>query len=114
MVASRARIARTTSSSTRVNPPDRRGDQPQHIFRALAELGKVVLKPDYSNLPAFDKYNAEEMYLSWNIELEADVSREQILEEFDWVETECSVEISERKIIEIEDYDRREGERREE
>ena len=88
------------------------GNQPQHIFRALAELGEVVLKPDYSNLPAFDKYKPEQMYLSWDIELQADVTQAQILEEFDWVESECLVEVNERNVTQVENSDRRSADRR--
>lgn len=79
------------------------GNQPQHIFRALAELGKVSLTADYSTLPEFSLYNPLDMYLSWDIELQADVSKERILEEFDWVETECQVEITEIKPVEKEE-----------
>lgn len=71
------------------------GNQPQHIFRALAEYGKMTLTPDYSKLPLFGANKPEEMYLSWDIELEADLTKEQILAEFDWVESECSVEVTE-------------------
>ncbi len=83
------------------------GNQPQYIFRALAELGKVSLKPNYSNLPPFKEYKPEEMYISWEIELEANVDKAQILEEFDWVESECLVEVNEEKRPQIENYDRR-------
>lgn len=69
------------------------GNQPQHIFRALAELGEVKLEPLFDDLPAFTKSSATEMYLSWNIELKSNVSKEEILAEFDWVENECDVEI---------------------
>lgn len=89
-----------------------KGNQPQHIFRALGELGKVVLKADCSNLPDFVDYNPEEMYLSWDIELEADVTKEQILDEFDWVEDECDLEVNERKAIQEENFDRRAEDRR--
>ncbi len=71
------------------------GNQPQHIFRALSELGQVTLNPDCSKIPGDTRFDPKAMYLSWSIELEADVSKEQILEEFDWVESECKVEISE-------------------
>ena len=69
------------------------GNQPQHIFRALAELGGVTLNPEFDSLPDFTQSKPGEMYLSWNIELKADVSREEILAEFDWVENECEVEV---------------------
>ena len=72
------------------------GNQPQHIFRALAELGEVTLKPDYDHLPDFCTVNPTEMHLHWSIELKAEVSKEEILAEFDWVENECEVEITPR------------------
>lgn len=72
------------------------GNQPQHIFRALAELGEVKLEPLFDDLPAFTKSNATEMYLSWKIELKSNVSKEEIVAEFDWVENECEVEINAR------------------
>jgi len=70
------------------------GNQPQHIFRALAELGDVKLQPEYDSLPDFSTLNPTEMHLSWSIELKADVTKEDILAEFDWVENECDVEIT--------------------
>lgn len=72
------------------------GNQPQHIFRALAELGSVVLKPDCSRLPDFMASNPEEMYLSWDIELNTAASAEEIRAEFDWVENECEVTLTRR------------------
>jgi len=69
------------------------GNQPQHIFRALAELGSVTLKPDFDSIPDFTKSKPGEMYVCWDIELQADVSQEEILAEFDWVENECEVEV---------------------
>lgn len=73
------------------------GNQPQHIFRALAELGDLKLQPDYDHLPEFSTLNPTEMHLSWSIELKADVTEEEILAEFDWVENECDVEITARE-----------------
>jgi two-component system chemotaxis sensor kinase CheA len=73
------------------------GNQPQHIFRALAELGDLKLQPEYDHLPEFSTVNPTEMHLSWSIELKADVTEEEILAEFDWVENECDVEITARE-----------------
>ncbi|GAB5499126.1 MAG: chemotaxis protein CheA [Pseudohongiellaceae bacterium] len=73
------------------------GNQPQHIFRALAELGDLQLQPEYDYLPEFSTVNPTEMHLSWSIELKADVTKEEILAEFDWVENECDVEITARE-----------------
>ena len=72
------------------------GNQPQHIFRALAELGEVSLTPDFGSFPDFCNTNPEELHISWQIELKADVTREEIINEFDWVENECTIEVSAR------------------
>lgn len=72
------------------------GNQPQHIFRALGELGKMKLQPDFSKLPDFAQFNPEEMYLSWEITLEANVSADTIRDVFDWVEFETEISIVER------------------
>jgi two-component system, chemotaxis family, sensor kinase CheA len=71
------------------------GNQPHHIFRALAELGKVELKPLLDQLPEFANFNSEEMYLAWDITLEADVSADAVRDVFDWVEFDCEVSITE-------------------
>jgi two-component system chemotaxis sensor kinase CheA len=76
------------------------GNQPQHIFRALSELGKVTLNVVYDNLPDFAQLQPEEMYLCWNILLEADVSADAIRDVFDWVEFDTEISISER-ILEV-------------
>jgi len=88
------------------------GNQPQHIFRALAELGEVVVTPNTSAMPEMSEFNPEEMYLSWDIELIADVDKKQILEEFDWVETECKVEVTEREVTPVDSENQRIADRR--
>jgi two-component system, chemotaxis family, sensor kinase CheA len=72
------------------------GNQPHHIFRALSELGKVTLTPLLDQLPEFGSFNSEEMYLAWDIALEADVSLDTVRDVFDWVEFDCEVNITER------------------
>ena len=75
------------------------GNQPQHIFRALTELGKVELKTDYSRLPEFHLYEPGEIYLAWDIELESATSSEHIKDVFDWVEMEAEIRITQREMI---------------
>jgi two-component system chemotaxis sensor kinase CheA len=73
------------------------GNQPQHLFRALSELGKVELTPDFSQLPAFDELKWSELYLSWKISLQAETTEDHIREVFDWVELDSDVGISLRR-----------------
>lgn len=70
------------------------GNQPEHLFRALADLGNVTKKPDTSNIPDLDTLNPEELHIKWDIELSTDVDYEQIVEIFDWVEDECDLKIT--------------------
>jgi two-component system, chemotaxis family, sensor kinase CheA len=77
------------------------GNQPQHIFRALAELGKVTLKTDYSRLPEFNFYEPGEIYLAWDIELESATSKEHIGDVFDWVEMDAEIRITQRETLAV-------------
>ncbi len=79
------------------------GNQPQHIFRALAELGEVSLTPDFASFPDFCNINPEELHISWQIELKANVTQEEIINEFDWVENECKIEVTARGATEEQD-----------
>ncbi len=73
------------------------GNQPQHIFRALSELGKMTVHTSFDNLPEFARMQPEEMYLSWEIVLVADVSADTIRDVFDWVEFDTDFAIVERE-----------------
>ncbi|MES2624475.1 MAG: chemotaxis protein CheA [Pseudomonadota bacterium] len=75
------------------------GNQPQHIFRALAELGKVEMRVDYSRLPEFNFYEPGETYLAWDIELHSAALAAQIKDVFDWVEMEAEISITQREVI---------------
>jgi two-component system chemotaxis sensor kinase CheA len=75
----------------------KRGNQPQHIFRALAELGRVLLKVDTSGLPAFDTFTPSDLYLAWEIELDTTADEARIREVFDWVELDAEIVITRRE-----------------
>lgn len=72
----------------------KRGNQPQHIFRALSELGQIHLKVDLSKLPPFDTFTPSDLYLSWDIELESNTTESKIREVFDWVELDADIAIT--------------------
>lgn len=94
------------------------GNQPQHIFRALSDLGKVTLTPIYDGIPDFKALDPNKMYLGWTIRLEADVDEETIRDVFDWVEMESDIaikQLSEAKkpeTAEVVEFDRRQNDRR--
>ena len=79
------------------------GNQPQHIFRALSDLGRVVLTTDYSRLPDFSAYEPSEIYLAWDIELETATTAEHIRDVFDWVEMEAEITIVQRELQDLVD-----------
>ncbi|WP_455203260.1 chemotaxis protein CheA [Kaarinaea lacus] len=69
------------------------GNDVVRMFRELAELGQVNAKANLSQLPALKDLEAEECYLSWEVQLEAQCSREQLDEVFVWVEDDCELVI---------------------
>lgn len=75
----------------------KRGNQPQHIFRALSELGRVLLKVDTSGLPGFDTFTPSDLYLAWEIELDTTADEARIREVFDWVELDADIVITRRE-----------------
>jgi len=69
------------------------GNEPLRLFRELAAMGELRTEANISNIPAFDQLTCDECYISWTLWLTADVSREDILEVFDWVIDECMLTI---------------------
>jgi two-component system chemotaxis sensor kinase CheA len=69
------------------------GNDPLHIFRALAEMGELTAEVDTSSLPEFDEYEADKLYLSWVLVLKTTVGEAEVREAFDWVENHCVLEI---------------------
>ncbi|MCP5158100.1 MAG: chemotaxis protein CheA [Gammaproteobacteria bacterium] len=69
------------------------GNDPVRIFRELSTLGKLAVRADYHRLPRLADMNPEDCYLSWELELRGDASREAVAEVFAWVEDECDLRI---------------------
>lgn len=70
------------------------GNDPINLFDELACLGKLTVKVDTSQVPAFHDLDVQACYLSWELILYADVERALIDEVFEWVEDECQLDIS--------------------
>lgn len=70
------------------------GNDPVRMFRELAQLGTLEVKVDTSKLPSLEDCDSDECYLAWELELQAEVGREQIVEIFEWVDMDCDLEIS--------------------
>ncbi len=70
------------------------GNEPIRLFRELAELGEFTSVAHTENLPGFDSLTVDECLLSWTLQLLTDASKEDVLEIFDWVMDECSLEVT--------------------
>lgn len=70
------------------------GNDPVRILRELSKLGEISGLVDTSKVPAFADLNPEDMYLSWDLQLKGDVSKEAIKDVFAWVEDESDISIT--------------------
>jgi two-component system chemotaxis sensor kinase CheA len=70
------------------------GNDPLFLFNALSDLGELSVKAVTDELLALNEIDAEELYLSWHLTLVANVSEDDIREIFEWVEDECTLEIT--------------------
>ena len=69
------------------------GNDPLAIFAALKELGRVEASADLSVLPPVAKLDPQICYVSWQLHLHGDCSREQVEETFDWTTGDCELHI---------------------
>ena len=67
-------------------------NEPTRMFAELARLGSLVARADISRLPPLDAIDPQSCYLSWEIELTGQISRQALEEVFDWVDSRCRVE----------------------
>jgi len=70
------------------------GNDPLFLFSALAELGSLTVQANTQNLPALNDIDPQELYLSWQLTLTTAVDESEIAEVFEWVEDECTLEIT--------------------
>ena len=70
-----------------------RGNDPVRIFRELAALGDLTVRPDFSRLPRLAEMQPEDCYLAWELELRGDAGHEAVTEVFAWVEDDCDLSI---------------------
>lgn len=67
------------------------GNEPLRMFRELATLGNLSVTADLQGLPDLYDLDPEECHLSWKLELEGNVSVNEIDDIFDWVEEDCDL-----------------------
>jgi two-component system chemotaxis sensor kinase CheA len=71
------------------------GNDPVHMFRALAELGALESLADSSALPPLDQMDWATPYLTWELVLQTSESQHSVHEIFEFVDGLCSLEIRE-------------------
>ena len=71
------------------------GNEPARLFRELSTLGSLTTMAKVEEIPDFANLTVDECFMSWSLELSnSKASKEDILEVFDWVIDECTLEIS--------------------
>lgn len=71
------------------------GNDPLKLFQTLQDMGKCQISCGAEKLPPLSAMEAEKSYLRWDIYLDSkDASRERILEVFEWVTDEASIDIT--------------------
>ncbi|MCP4274282.1 MAG: chemotaxis protein CheA [Gammaproteobacteria bacterium] len=73
------------------------GNEPLRMFRELKMLGECSITLQESSIPKWGEFNPEEILTHWEINLEADITEDQIIEVFEWVIDECELSISQPK-----------------
>jgi len=71
----------------------RTGNDPLWILKELAGLGPLEVRACADRVPALLDLEPGDCYLTWTMELTAEVEEIQIRSVFDWVETDCELEI---------------------
>jgi len=69
------------------------GNDPLRMLRELQELGTLEVIADLSAIPDIEHLDAESCFMSWDLRLESEVTREVIAQVFDWAEGDCHLEI---------------------
>jgi two-component system, chemotaxis family, sensor kinase CheA len=73
------------------------GNDPLRMLRELADLGDLNVAVSTQNLPGLCELDPESCYLSWDLTVETDATREVIDQVFDWAEGDCELQIRDEK-----------------
>jgi two-component system chemotaxis sensor kinase CheA len=69
------------------------GNDPLRMLRELADLGDLKVTVSTQNLPPLCEFDPESCYLSWELTVDTDATREVIDQVFDWAEGDCELQI---------------------
>jgi len=75
------------------------GNDPLRMLRELAELGDLTIEADARALPGLGAIDPSSCYLSWDLTVRTDATREVIDQVFDWAEGDCELTISDEKPV---------------
>jgi len=69
-------------------------NEPARMFAELQRLGDFAAQADLSRIPLLDALDPESCYLSWEIQMAGEITRAELDEVFDWVDTRCRLEFT--------------------
>lgn len=69
------------------------GNDPVRMLRELAGLGELTSKVNDDALPDFADLEPEDSYFAWQLTLKGEVSKEDVVEIFEWVDDDCDLVI---------------------
>jgi two-component system chemotaxis sensor kinase CheA len=75
------------------------GNDPLRMLRELAEIGDLTVKADTHALPALADIDPTSCYLSWDLTVDTDATREVIDQVFDWAEGDCDLKVHEERAV---------------
>lgn len=75
-----------------------RGNDPLRMLRELADLGDLKVVVTAQNLPTLHELDPESCYLSWDLTVDTDATREVIDQVFDWAEGDCDLKIHDENV----------------
>lgn len=70
------------------------GNDPLRMLRELAEIGDLTIDAQSNALPPLESLDPTSCYLSWDLTVETDATREVIDQVFDWAEGDCELKIT--------------------
>jgi two-component system, chemotaxis family, sensor kinase CheA len=74
------------------------GNDPLRMLRELADLGDLQVTVTTENVPALRELDPESCYLSWELTVDTDATREVIDQVFDWAEGDCELQIRDENV----------------
>ena len=74
------------------------GNDPLRMLRELSEIGDLVVTARSEDLPPLAALDPESCYLSWDLVLDTEATREVIAQVFDWAEGDCELRIDQESM----------------